>query len=735
MSSISRLPETTTRLLSSYAVITSPVTLVKELLDNAIDAKATSVDVLMSANTVAKIQVRDDGVGIHPDDYDALGRRGHTSKLRDLVQLRTVAGKSLGFRGEALASANSMANITVTTKTSSEPIAAILHINPGEGGVAKQQPTSAPVGTTVCVTGLFGQIPVREQTMVKEAKKTLDKIQELLRTYAMARPQLRLSFKVLQMPTKNWSYAPNRDATIKEAIIQLESAGIVASCSLKLSTLPSGYTLEAFIVKPDVDRHKAASTHRYFSVDGRPITAKGTMKKILAIYKEHLGDINDPFIRLNIVCPPGNYDANIEPSKDGILFAEEEVGLDGFRSLCTEVYKPIEHGETSTISPAVTLPTSKPPMPVDHQESSPAAPPAPMPAEVHKPVFHQEATPIELVRATAMFNPPMTPDPPILRDPRVTAPGDLGLLPSHTFGHLHNDNPARQRFTVPGGAYRSPISSPAERRPANAPGRGSMKQSRISFNPARAKRSQRPPLGGLDEQRLDERDNARELRAPAKRSHPPSFDEFDEQRFDNGENMQAMRTSAKRNLNYQLSRPEANLSLPVPQQPEYRENYVTQVPDNSVRENPRVREDKEPIKTSLPTGDPRAYLLRRQKSMAAVENSARPAKLRRLKSSLMPLENVLPGEETHCLAWVVNVDIHGLFASTSQMQQYDKYVAEGIFEDGLEMSLEEGRQVEGRLKRLLDSQKENIANAEDGEVGVSLNLGTLLKGKGSAVED
>lgn len=155
MSTISRLPESTTRLICSPLAITTPVTLVKELLDNSIDAKATSIEVIISADTVKKIEVRDNGIGIHPDDYDALGRRGHTSKLRSFEELRTHFGKTLGFRGEALASANSLAQVTVTTKIASEPVAAILHIRSDTGGILKQHPTSAPVGTTVSISGLF----------------------------------------------------------------------------------------------------------------------------------------------------------------------------------------------------------------------------------------------------------------------------------------------------------------------------------------------------------------------------------------------------------------------------------------------------------------------------------------------------------------------------------------------------------------------------------------------------
>ncbi|KAI0404879.1 hypothetical protein F4802DRAFT_215402 [Xylaria palmicola] len=364
-SCISRLPDSTTRLISSHLIVVTPVLLVKELLDNAIDAQATSVEILLSPDTISRIEVRDDGVGIHPDDYDALGRRGHTSKLRNISELRDIVGKTLGFRGEALAGVNSMANVTVTTKVSTEPVAAVLQLKPNEGGVLTLKPASAPVGTTVSVTGLFGRQPVRKQMAAKEAKKTLDKIQALLRAYAMARPRLRLLFKVLQTPAKTWSYSPKRNATAMEAVLQLFGADVTSKCLAKRfrrgpSSTDGGHAtqgpaqrasddfmFEAILANPDVDLQKAPKQH-FFSVDGRPINAgRGIAKRLLSVYLEHLRhstlmrNTSDCFIRVDICCRPGSYDANIEPSKDDVLFSNEQVVIDAFKCLCSETYSSV----------------------------------------------------------------------------------------------------------------------------------------------------------------------------------------------------------------------------------------------------------------------------------------------------------------------------------------------------------------------------------------------------------
>ncbi|KAI5866444.1 histidine kinase-like ATPase [Durotheca rogersii] len=366
MSTISRLPESTSRLLGPPVTIATPVGLVKELVDNAIDARATSIEVILSADTVQKIEVRDNGSGIHPDDHDALGRRGHTSKLRSFEELRTRFGNTLGFRGEALASANSLGQVTVTTKIASEPVAAVLHIRPGTGGVSEQKPTSAPTGTTVSVTDLFGRLPVRKRVAIRDSAKAVDRVREVLRSYTMARPQLKFSLKVLQAPRQSWSYSPKLNATAREASAQLFGVDLTNSCIEKTfqAGVPVGtsqpiaghhdyspddcYIFDALIQKPGSDSAKAPG-RRYISIDGRPIDAKRNVcKKISSIYIEHISPTfpnpssvavpKGGFIRLNIKCPSASYDANVEPSKDDVLFSDENLVLDGFKKLCVASY-------------------------------------------------------------------------------------------------------------------------------------------------------------------------------------------------------------------------------------------------------------------------------------------------------------------------------------------------------------------------------------------------------------
>jgi DNA mismatch repair ATPase MutL len=124
---IAALPQSTARAIGSASALSDSCAVVKELLDNALDASATSVSVDISQNTVDVIQVKDNGHGILPADYEFVCRRAYTSKIQTLDDLKNVGGQSLGFRGVALASVAEMASsLTVSTRTQSQIVGALL---------------------------------------------------------------------------------------------------------------------------------------------------------------------------------------------------------------------------------------------------------------------------------------------------------------------------------------------------------------------------------------------------------------------------------------------------------------------------------------------------------------------------------------------------------------------------------------------------------------------------------
>ncbi|WYZ42957.1 hypothetical protein EsH8_VI_000656 [Colletotrichum jinshuiense] len=228
--SISQLSQSTIRQLGSAILIVSPVSVIKELIDNAIDANASIIEISISANTVDKIQVRDNGHGINAQDYDALGRRAHTSKLRSFEELQYKGRQTLGFRGEALASVNIVSKLRITTKTDQDKVATLLTLDPKCGGVLDKKPVPGSVGTTMDVSDMFATLPVRRQQAIKESKKSYGHIKELLYTCALTRPHVRISLKVLNNDKLYWSYAPGKGADVKEAALQVFGSELVSQC-------------------------------------------------------------------------------------------------------------------------------------------------------------------------------------------------------------------------------------------------------------------------------------------------------------------------------------------------------------------------------------------------------------------------------------------------------------------------------------------------------------------------
>lgn len=124
------LPKDTVRAIGSSQVLTDPASVVKELIDNALDARATSIFVEIAANALDLIQVKDNGYGIAPEDRKFVCMRSHTSKINDLDDLANIGGRYLGFRGEALASLAEMSeNLFVYTRIDGDATAASLKVN------------------------------------------------------------------------------------------------------------------------------------------------------------------------------------------------------------------------------------------------------------------------------------------------------------------------------------------------------------------------------------------------------------------------------------------------------------------------------------------------------------------------------------------------------------------------------------------------------------------------------
>ncbi|KAI5366468.1 putative ribosomal protein S5 domain 2-type [Septoria linicola] len=351
---ITALPQATVRVLGASQVLTDPAAVVKELLDNAYDANATSIAIEIHSNTIDVIQVRDNGHGIAPEDRALIARRYCTSKISHDDELKDIGGSSLGFRGEALASAAELSgSLTISTKIEGEQIAAALKISQ-TGEVVGQDKASLPVGTTVRITDFVKANPVRRQVVLKNAESCLKKIKHTLQAYAFARPHVRLALRVLKAKNNksDWIYAPKPNGNAEDAAFKVVGAACASQCTWSVLE-SSGFGFQAFLPRLDAIPNKVGNIGAFISVDARPVSAfRGTFKQILKIFREALrsaapefGDVKDPFLYLELSCPRGSYDANLEPAKDDLLFEDASLVIKIARQLFAAAYETQQSSE------------------------------------------------------------------------------------------------------------------------------------------------------------------------------------------------------------------------------------------------------------------------------------------------------------------------------------------------------------------------------------------------------
>ncbi|KAK4983361.1 hypothetical protein LTR66_008856 [Elasticomyces elasticus] len=346
---IHALSPATVRTIGSAQALTDPASLVKELLDNALDARATTVSIEIHSDTLSWIQVRDNGHGILPDDRELVARRYCTSKIQNEQDLTQLGGTWLGFRGEALSSAAELSgSLSITTRIEGEEVATALIIAPN-GEVTEQSRASHPIGTTVKVTDFLKTQPVRKQVAAKNATRTLTKIKHTCQAYAIARAAVRLSFRVVKTKNDkgNWTYGPKAGGSIEDAATKVVGQACASQCVW--TTLEADmYTVQAFLPRSDAVSSRISGLGQFFAIDSRPVSpARGTLREIAKMYKDRLKQVlradglKDPFLCLHLRCPPGSYDPNVEPAKDDVMFEDPQKVLDLVRAMLDTAY-PVE---------------------------------------------------------------------------------------------------------------------------------------------------------------------------------------------------------------------------------------------------------------------------------------------------------------------------------------------------------------------------------------------------------
>lgn len=294
--------------IAAGEVIERPFSVVKELVENSVDAGATKISIEVS-NECRDLRIADNGSGIHPDDILLAFSKHATSKIQtgeDLFNIQTM-----GFRGEALASIISISRLTCITRTADFDNGTKVECQNSE---VKQTPTGCAIGTIMEIRDLFYNLPARLK-FLKSAKTEFAYINEYVQTIALVHPNVAFELKFNGKTVLKTTAQNEQMQTIKE----LFSNDVVANLKPVLKTdRISGLKISGFVSTPDYTR--ASKKDYYMFVNSRAVKCPIFQKSIDMVYRNLTGNSRYPFIVLNLELPPSDVDVNVHPTKKEVRY-------------------------------------------------------------------------------------------------------------------------------------------------------------------------------------------------------------------------------------------------------------------------------------------------------------------------------------------------------------------------------------------------------------------------------
>ena len=329
------LDTNTSNQIAAGEVVEKPASVVKELVENALDAGADSIEVTIFEGGTEYIRVADNGCGMTEQNARMALQRHATSKIREVDDLRSL--HTLGFRGEALPSIASVSRFELLTRPQQEELATSIKVNGGEEEECIQ--TGGPAGTTVIVKDLFYNVPARRK-FLKTVSTEGRYITEMLTRIALARPDVR--FK-LTSNDKEVLVTPGL-GNLKDTITALYGKKVSEDLlPVKLDGVFAGILVQGFIGKPTL--LKGTRGWQTILVNGRSISNLMISKAIEHAYQSQIPKRGFAFAVLDIQVDPATIDVNVHPQKSEIKFSDESAIYKAvFRALTDALTKPM-HAE------------------------------------------------------------------------------------------------------------------------------------------------------------------------------------------------------------------------------------------------------------------------------------------------------------------------------------------------------------------------------------------------------
>ncbi len=316
--------------IAAGEVVERPASVVKELMENSIDAGATSITVEIKEGGIGLIKITDNGKGIPKDEVKTAFMRHATSKLSSIEDLEDIL--TLGFRGEALSSIASVAQVEMITKTKESSTGTKIVINGGI--VEREEEAAANSGTVFEVKNLFYNTPARRKFLKKPATEG-GYVSEAVNRIALGHPEIAVKY----INNGNTIMQTNGNGDIKSAMLYIFGKQM-ASQMLEVSYSKEGFSVEGLTAKPEMSRGNR--NYENFFINGRYIRSSVVQNAAEDAYKGKLMLGKFPVFVLNLKVPANTVDVNVHPTKLEVRFSDENLIYDIIYNAITKALKQTE---------------------------------------------------------------------------------------------------------------------------------------------------------------------------------------------------------------------------------------------------------------------------------------------------------------------------------------------------------------------------------------------------------
>jgi DNA mismatch repair protein MutL len=310
---IQLLPTEVATRIAAGEVVERPASVIKELMENAIDAGAKQIRLEVQGGGVRQMRVLDDGCGIPAEEVELAFARHSTSKLSSVDDLEHI--RTLGFRGEALASVAAVARVTLTTRAREEPVGTLLRLEGGQ--VVAREPSGRPPGTAVTVQDLFFNVPARRKFLRTERTERRQ-IDVLVTRYAMAYPNLRLTLAHDGRTT----FQSNGSGDLREVLVAVYGA-TNAALMLKVALDSQDVRVSGYASAPSL--HRSNRNEITLFINGRWVQDQGLTFAVIQAYHTLLMSKRYPLAVIQVELPPQDVDVNVHPAKTQVRFRDGDA--------------------------------------------------------------------------------------------------------------------------------------------------------------------------------------------------------------------------------------------------------------------------------------------------------------------------------------------------------------------------------------------------------------------------